>query len=115
MPKIPEITVEELKTKIEKKDAFILLDVREVEEHQEARIPGSVLIPLGELPQRVAELDPSVEVVVHCRSGGRSAHAVEFLCSRNFRAVNVAGGILAWAQRVDPTLTLGPNNSHRRP
>ncbi|MDE1977011.1 MAG: hypothetical protein KGL04_06320 [Elusimicrobia bacterium] len=114
MSKIPEISVEELKAKIERKDPFVLLDVREMEEHQEARIPGSVLIPLGELPQRVEEIDSAVEVVVHCRSGGRSAQATEFLCSRGYKAVNVAGGILAWAQRVDPTLTLGPGNSCRR-
>lgn len=98
------MTVEELKAKLDKKDSFLLLDVREQHEYDHARIPGSKLIPLGQLPQRVAELDKKEKIVVHCRSGGRSARAVEFLRGQGFDATNVAGGILAWAQRIDPSV-----------
>ncbi|MHB2026061.1 MAG: rhodanese-like domain-containing protein [Elusimicrobiota bacterium] len=112
MPKIPEISVEELKERIRRGDKFILLDVREHDEHKAARIPGSVHIPLGELEECCDKLDKSSAIAVHCRSGGRSAKAVEFLCAKGYSAVNVAGGILAWTQRIDPTLTMGPGQ-HR--
>ncbi|MDE2489511.1 MAG: molybdopterin-synthase adenylyltransferase MoeB [Elusimicrobia bacterium] len=105
-PVIPEMTVEELKAKLDKKDKFVLIDVREVHEFEAARIPGSTLIPLGELDKRHVEIDRTVLVVVHCRSGARSARAVQFLRGKGFDAVNVAGGILAWAERVDPSLSV---------
>ncbi|MGA2182703.1 MAG: rhodanese-like domain-containing protein [Bryobacteraceae bacterium] len=69
----------EVKAKLDRRDAFVLLDVREPHEYQICRIPGSILIPLGDLPKRVAELDASSEIVAHCKMGGRSAKAVEFL------------------------------------
>ncbi len=97
--------VTELKTKIDRGDSFVLVDVREPHEYQICRIPGSKLIPLGELSKRTGELDPSSEIVVHCRSGARSAKAVAFLKQAGFRnVVNLAGGILAWSDKVDPSV-----------
>lgn len=105
MAGVPEITVEELKARIDRKESFVLLDVREQDEYEFCRLPGSKLIPLGELPDRLGELDPAADLVVHCRSGGRSAKAVAFLRQNGFpKAVNVAGGVLAWAERIDPSL-----------
>jgi adenylyltransferase/sulfurtransferase len=95
----------EVKAKLDRHDPFVLLDVREPHEYQICRIPGSVLIPLGDLPKRVGELDPASEIVAHCKMGGRSAKAVEFLRQAGFRKVrNMKGGILAWSDRVDPTV-----------
>jgi sulfur-carrier protein adenylyltransferase/sulfurtransferase len=99
---IPEISVEELKQRLDAKEDVFILDVREPHEYQICNLSGH-LIPLNDLPKRVHELDPSKEMVVHCRSGGRSAKAVEFLHQAGFtKAKNLAGGILAWADRVDP-------------
>ena len=94
----PEISVEDLKTKFDRKETFILLDVREVSEHETARIEGSTLIPLAELPSRCGELDKSQRLVVHCGSGASSARAVQFLIGKGYDAVNVAGGIRAWSE-----------------
>jgi adenylyltransferase/sulfurtransferase len=83
----------------------VIIDVREPTEFQICRIPGAVLIPLGELPARVGELDPEAEVVLQCKSGVRSANAAAFLRGRGFaKARNLAGGILAWIDQVDPSL-----------
>jgi len=101
---IPEMTVEQLKAMLDKNEKFVLLDVREPREYEAAKIPGSRLIPLGDLPNRAAELDKKAKYVVHCRSGGRSARAVALLREKGFDATNVAGGILAWADRIDPSL-----------
>jgi adenylyltransferase/sulfurtransferase len=101
---IPEITVEELKAKMDKKENFVLLDVREPHEYEIAKIPGSKLIPLGELPQRVGELDKAAKLIVHCKMGGRSARAVQLLRSQGFDATNVAGGIHAWSESIDPSV-----------
>lgn len=99
---IPEISVEELKQRLDKKDDLFVLDVREPHEYQICNLNG-YLIPLNDLPKRVHELDPSKDMVVHCRSGGRSAKAVEFLRQAGFtKARNLAGGILAWSDRIDP-------------
>ncbi|HEX7288528.1 MAG TPA: molybdopterin-synthase adenylyltransferase MoeB [Candidatus Angelobacter sp.] len=99
---VPEITVEELKRRLDAKEDFVLVDVREPHEYQICNLNGQ-LIPLGELPRRVSELDPAKEMVVHCRSGQRSARAVAFLRQAGFAKVsNLAGGILAWADRIDP-------------
>ncbi len=101
-PKIPEITVEELKARIDRGDAVNILDVREPNEFQICRIEGSTLIPLGQLGSRVSELDPGRELIVHCKMGGRSAKAVALLRERGFdKAYNLAGGILAWIDRID--------------
>jgi molybdopterin/thiamine biosynthesis adenylyltransferase/rhodanese-related sulfurtransferase len=101
---IPEMQVEELKRRLDKGDDLYVLDVREPHEYQICNIGGH-LIPLGDLPKRVNELDSSREIVAHCRSGVRSAKAVGFLQQAGFKKVhNLAGGILAWADRVDPKM-----------
>ena len=99
-----EIQVEELKRRLDAGDDLFVLDVREPHEYQICNI-GGYLIPLGDLPKRVNELDSSREIVAHCRSGVRSAKAVAFLQQSGFKKVhNLAGGILAWADRVDPKM-----------
>ena len=102
--KIPEIQPEELKRRLDAREDIFVLDVREPHEYQIVNIKGH-LIPLGDLPTRIHELDSSQEIVVHCKSGARSAKAVDFLRKSGFkRASNLTGGILAWADRVDPSL-----------
>ncbi|HTR48409.1 MAG TPA: molybdopterin-synthase adenylyltransferase MoeB [Verrucomicrobiae bacterium] len=101
---IPEITARELKARLDRGDDIYVLDVREPHEYQICNIHGH-LIPLGELPQRVHELDSSREIVAHCKSGKRSAQAVEFLQKAGFRKIsNLKGGILAWSDEVDPSV-----------
>ena len=95
----------EVKAKIDRGDSFVLIDVREPHEYQICRIPHARLIPLGELPKRVNELDSADEIVAHCKSGVRSAKAVDFLKQSGFRKVrNMRGGILAWSDKVDPSV-----------
>jgi len=99
-----EITSVELKERLDRGDALKIVDVREPNEYQINRIPGSTLIPLGEVPKRYGELDPDEEIVVHCKMGGRSAKAAAFLRSVGFKNVlNLKGGILDWIDRVDPS------------
>jgi adenylyltransferase/sulfurtransferase len=99
---VPEISVEELKRRLDARDDLFILDVREPHEYQICNLNGH-LIPLNDLPKRMNELDPEKEMIVHCRSGGRSARAVEFLRQAGFdKAKNLTGGILAWSDRVDP-------------
>ena len=104
---VPGTTVEELKARIDRGDAPFILDVREPNEFQICRIPGSTLIPLGELAKRIDELpsgDGRPDIVVHCKMGGRSAKAVRQLIDRGVaRVQNLEGGILAWIDRIDPT------------
>src|SRR6266403_2103019 len=101
---VAEIQVEELKKRLDAGENLFVLDVREPHEYQICNIGGH-LIPLGDLPKRVSELDSSREIVAHCRSGVRSAKAVDFLRQAGFKKVhNLAGGILAWADRVDPKM-----------
>lgn len=102
--KAPEITVEDLKTKLDRKEKFIFLDVREKEEWDTAKIPGATLVPLKTLPDYIKNLDKSSEIVVHCKSGGRSGRAVKMLIDQGFKAFNVVGGIDAWSQRIDPAV-----------
>ena len=99
------ISVEQLKLELDGDDELFLLDVREPEEFQICRIPGSTLIPLGELPGRLVELEGRSEMVVHCKSGVRSAKAVKLLREAGFKkAKNLSGGILSWIDVVDPSL-----------
>jgi len=101
---IPEIHVEELKQKLDAGEDVFVLDVREPHEYQICNLGGH-LIPLNELPKRVHELDSSREIVAHCKMGGRSAKAVEFLRQSGFKKVsNLKGGITAWADRIDRTM-----------
>src|SRR5271167_1096912 len=101
---IPEITPKELKSRLDEGDDLFILDVREPHEYQICSLNGT-LIPLGELPRRVHELDTSREIVAHCRSGKRSAEAIDFLRKAGFRKIhNLKGGILAWSDEVDPSV-----------
>src|SRR5712692_4293257 len=103
--RVPELTAPEVKKMMDEKKPFILVDVREPHEFQICRIPGSVLIPLGEVPKRMNELNSADEIVVHCRSGMRSAQAVDLLMKAGFRKIhNLKGGVLAWADQVDPSM-----------
>ena len=100
-----ETTVIELKRKIDAMDDFFLLDVREVNEFQIGRIPGSTLIPLGEVPRRLSEIPRDKEIIVQCKMGARSAKAAAFLREQGFtRVKNLTGGILAWSDKVDPSV-----------
>jgi sulfur-carrier protein adenylyltransferase/sulfurtransferase len=102
---VPEITPIELKRMMDEGLLFRLVDVREPHEFDICRIPGSVLIPLGDVPKRMNELDSADEIVVHCRSGQRSARAVDLLRKAGFRRIhNLKGGILAWSDQVDPSV-----------
>ena len=101
---VPEITARELKERLDRGDDIFIVDVREPHEYQICNLHGH-LIPLGELPRRVHELDSARELVVHCKSGKRSAKAVDFLRQAGFRKVyNLHGGILSWSTEVDPTV-----------
>lgn len=99
------ITPEELKAKLDRKEEIVILDVREPHEYEICRIKGSKLIPLGQLPEKVNELSTADEIVAHCHTGSRSARATKLLRELGFRRVyNLEGGIEAWAVRVDPTI-----------
>jgi adenylyltransferase/sulfurtransferase len=101
---IAEITPKEMKARQDRGDDVFILDVREPHEYQICNLNGK-LIPLGELPRRVSELDSSKEMIVHCRSGKRSADAILFLQKAGFKKLwNLKGGILAWSDEVDPTV-----------
>jgi sulfur-carrier protein adenylyltransferase/sulfurtransferase len=95
----------EVKAKQDRGDRFELIDVREPHEYQIARIPGAKLIPLGELPKRLSELDKNAEIVAHCKMGGRSQQAVDLMKQNGFTNVrNMTGGITAWSDKVDPSV-----------
>ena len=101
---IPQITVKELKSRLDAGDDLQLIDVREPYEFQIAQIGGK-LIPQNDVPQRLAEIDRDREVVVHCRSGARSQRIAEFLKQNGYtRVANLAGGILAWSDEIDPKI-----------
>lgn len=103
---IKEMSPAEFVARRDQGETPVLLDVREDWELGIARIDGAVHIPMGEIPARLGELAPERELVVLCRSGGRSAQVARYLQQQGFSSVwNLAGGILAWAQQVDPTLT----------
>lgn len=100
-----EISVNQLAQRLRANDDVYLLDVRNPEEWDICRIPGSTLIPLGDLPNRFGELDQNREILVHCKSGKRSAKAIELLREKGFSNLkNVTGGILAWAEEIDNTM-----------
>ena len=100
-----ELEPREVKAKLDRGDAFVLVDVREPHEWQMCRIDAAKLIPLGDLPARLSELDPSAEIVMHCKAGGRSAKAVALLKEKGFGNVwNMKGGILLWSDQVDASV-----------
>ena len=99
------ITPCELKQRLERGDALTLLDVRERGEHAICALPGDLLIPMGDLPARLHELDPDAETVVYCHHGIRSSHVIAHLQAQGFtKLMNLRGGIEAWARDVDPTM-----------
>jgi adenylyltransferase/sulfurtransferase len=101
---VPEITVQELKRKMDSGGGLNVLDVREPHEYEVANI-GAKLVPLGELPQRLAELGRDENFAIHCKTGGRSAKAVKLLHDAGFQHVyNVKGGITAWSEEIDPSV-----------
>ncbi len=100
---VPEIDVQELARRLDNGSKTVLIDVREPFEHEINRIEQARLIPLGDLPDRLSELSPADSYVIHCKMGGRSAKAVELMRSRGFAdVVNLAGGIDAWVDEIDP-------------
>ncbi len=100
-----EIDPTTVKQMIDRREKFVLIDVREPHEYKICNIPFAKLIPLGDLPKRVSELDSADQIVAHCKSGARSAKAVDFLKQAGFTKVkNMKGGILAWSDKVDSTV-----------
>jgi rhodanese-related sulfurtransferase len=107
-PPLPlEIDVEAVADLQRSEEAFLLLDCREPDEHAIARLPGAVLVPMGEIPERLQELEAyrSGRVVVHCHHGGRSLRVTRFLREKGFQAAqNMVGGIESWSLRIDPSV-----------
>jgi rhodanese-related sulfurtransferase len=101
---IPEISAAEYLKRREHGDALTLLDVREDWEMSVASVPGVVHIPMAQVQARLNELDRTKEIVVLCRSGRRSLEVAKLLQLNDFRAINLAGGILAWSRDVDPSI-----------
>ncbi|MEI6914064.1 MAG: rhodanese-like domain-containing protein [Armatimonadota bacterium] len=102
--RVEEITVEELKRKLDDGEDVLILDVRDKNEYDVCNIGGQ-LIPLGELASRLSEVGKGKPIVVHCKGGGRSAKAVEFMQKNGYGDVkNLAGGISAWVDRIDPSM-----------
>jgi sulfur-carrier protein adenylyltransferase/sulfurtransferase len=100
-----DVTVEDLKRRLDRGESVFILDVRNAPEIAICRIAGSTVIPLPELPRRFRELDAEMEIVVHCKSGMRSAKAAAFLREQGFAKVrNLTGGILEWAAKIDKTM-----------
>ena len=101
---VPEISPTEFVARRERGDALTLLDVRESWELDVASVPGILHIPMGQVPNRLAEIDRDKEVVVMCRSGRRSLDVANYLQQNGYRATNLAGGILAWSRELDPSI-----------
>ena len=101
-----EITATELKQRLDNVDDIQIIDVREPHEYEIGQIPNSKLIPLGQVLNRMNEIDPERETVVHCKMGGRSAKAIEALQRSGFpgHLINLKGGILGWSNEVDPSV-----------
>jgi adenylyltransferase/sulfurtransferase len=101
-----EITVKELKEKMDAGVDIELIDVRQPDEYQKAKIEGAKLIPLPEIIQRMNEIDNSKPIVIHCKMGGRSAKAIEFLQAAGFEGdmSNLVGGITAWSDQIDSSV-----------
>lgn len=101
-----QMTVRELKTRLDQTGAKpVILDVREDWETKLCALPGSTLIPMGQISARSAELDPESEIVVICHHGIRSLHVAKFLADQGFkRLYNLQGGVDAWAREIEPTM-----------
>jgi len=105
-PQLQEISATELKKRLDDGDDIQLIDVREENEVAIAKIPNSIHIPLNQVLNRISEIDPNRETVVHCKMGGRSARAIDALKRSGFSGnlFNLRGGILAWSNEVDPSV-----------
>ena len=103
---MPEISATELKQRMDQGDDLQIIDVREANEVAVAKLPNSVHIPLAQVINRMSEIDPNRETVVHCKMGGRSARAIEALQRSGFSGtlLNLKGGITAWSNEVDPSV-----------
>jgi len=103
---MPEITATELKQRLDRGDDIQIIDVREANEVAIAKLPNAVHIPLGQVVNRMGEIDSNRETVVHCKMGGRSAKAIEALKRSGFSGnlINLKGGITAWSNEVDPSV-----------
>ncbi len=101
-----ETTAAELKQKLDNGENIQLIDVRQPDEYEFAKIKGAKLIPLGDILKRIDEIDESKETVIHCKAGGRSAKAIEFLEKAGFKGKlsNLKGGITAWSNEVDSSV-----------
>jgi adenylyltransferase/sulfurtransferase len=100
-----EMTVSELKARMDRGERLTVIDVREPHEYAIARIPGTKLIPLAQVEERAADLNPNDEIILHCRTGKRSADALNRLKAKGFRHLkNLKGGIAAWSEEIDPTV-----------
>jgi rhodanese-related sulfurtransferase len=99
-----DISAQDLKARLDRKDPLVLLDVREDWETRLCRLDNAVHIPIEEIEFRTTELDPADEIVVYCHHGVRSAAVAGFLRQQGFRAVNLAGGVDEWARAVDPSM-----------
>lgn len=106
MKRIKQLTVEEMKAKLDAGEKIRFVDVREPHEHEVAHIEGAILIPLSEFAQRaVKELNPDEEIVIHCHHGGRSQRACEYLAACGFNNLsNLTGGIDDWSLKIDSSV-----------
>jgi adenylyltransferase/sulfurtransferase len=105
MLSLPEIAPLDLKARLDKKEDLVLLDVRETHEYAICSIPGSTLIPVGELPKRIHELDSAKEIVIYCKGEIRTGQAFRLLQQAGFRKLKaLENGIEGWAEEVDPTM-----------
>lgn len=106
MPQMPEISATELKQRLDSGEDIQIVDVREADEVALAKLPNSIHIPLAQVLNRMSEIDPARETVVHCKMGGRSARAIEALKRSGFAGnlLNLTGGITAWSNDVDPSV-----------
>lgn len=103
--RVPQVTVDELKERRDRGEGPVLLDVREPHEYALSDLPDSIKVPLAALPVSLDRIPKDRELVVYCRSGARSANAVQFLRRSGFeKAVNLEGGVNAWAERIDPSM-----------
>ena len=102
---IQEIDVKTLNKKISNKENFILLDVRTDSEYFLSNIEGAIHIPMNDIPNKLNTIDKNKEIIVQCKSGKRSAKVCQFLLNNNYENVkNLKGGIIAWANEIDPTI-----------
>src|SRR5262249_17763481 len=103
-PVTQQVQPAQLKSRIDRGDKLVLLDVRTPQEWEICRLPGARLVPLNELPSRVGELRKDEEIVVYCKMGPRSDRAASFLRDAGYSATSLRGGILAWSREIDPSV-----------